>query len=232
MEPTDRMIVALDVPDLRSARARLDLLEGQARWVKVGLELFASEGPGVVKTLAADGLSVFLDLKLHDIPQTVARTVRCLDEVGAALVTVHATGGLEMLRQAQRSCGHLRLLAVTVLTSLDEADLRRLGFDGGPKEQAVRLAKLAHSAGVMGLVASAWEAAELKREIGPESWLVVPGIRARGDAAGDQRRVMTAGEAMRQGADQLVLGRTLFQDPDPAGKFRAIAGEIEEAAHA
>jgi orotidine-5'-phosphate decarboxylase len=195
--------------------------------LKVGLELFAAGGPAAVRSAAALGRPVFLDLKLHDIPNTVEGAARSAAASGASLLTVHASGGEAMVRAAVRGAGgRLRVLAVTVLTSLDDAVLAAVGLAGPTEEAVVRLARLAVAAGADGVVCSPREVAAVRAAVGPGPLLVVPGVRPAGSARGDQVRVATPGEAVRAGADLLVLGRPLRDAPDPAAAARAVAASL------
>lgn len=222
----NRLIAAIDAPTEAEATALVDRLAGQASWIKLGLELFCAEGPSVVSTFAArDGVSIMLDLKLHDIPETVGRATARVATLGAGLLTVHAAGGRAMLDAAVRAAGSMRVLAVTVLTSLDATDQTMTGC--GPVAEVVETrAKLAIAAGCHGVVASPHEVAMI-RAFAPPSFLVVtPGIRPASAAAGDQKRVMTPREARAAGADMIVVGRPLRDAPDPAAAARAIASEL------
>src|SRR5574341_1016488 len=192
MEPRARLCAALDFPSWREAEAFARAVAPAVGMLKLGLELFAAEGPAAVRAAAALGLPVFLDLKLHDIPNTVAGAVRSAAATGAALLTVHASGGPRMVRAAVRGAGgKVRILAVTVLTSLDGAALERIGLAGPPEAAVVRLAKLAVDAGAGGLVCSPHEVAAVRAAVGPGPLLVVPGVRPAGAAVGDQARVAT-----------------------------------------
>jgi len=230
----DRIVAALDVPDPAAAAALAARLAGHVGMVKVGLELFVAHGRAALEAVRPFGLPIFLDLKLHDIPQTVEAAARGAGALGAALVTVHASGGAEMIAAARRglSAGAAaagvaapKLLAVTVLTSLGADDLRALGFGGTPAETVLRLARIAVKAGADGLVCSPEEVAQLRRELGPSPLLVVPGIRPAGTAAGDQRRTGTPRAAIEAGASHLVIGRPLRDSPDPAATADAIAAD-------
>jgi orotidine-5'-phosphate decarboxylase len=193
----------------------------------VGLELFAAEGPAAVRAAAALGRPVFLDLKLHDIPNTVEGAARSAAGSGAALLTVHASGGAAMIRAAVRGAGPgVRILAVTVLTSLDAATLDAIGLAGPPEAAVVRLARLAIDAGAGGIVCSPQEVAAVRAAVGPGPLLVIPGVRPAGAAKGDQARTATPAEAVAAGADVLVIGRPLRDAPDPAAAARAISGSI------
>jgi orotidine-5'-phosphate decarboxylase len=227
MTPRNRICAALDFGSWAEAAPFAGAVAPAVGMLKVGLELFAAEGPAAVRGAAALGLPVFLDLKLHDIPRTVEGAARSAAATGAALVTVHAAGGPRMVEAAVRgSGGRLRILAVTVLTSLDAEALRRIGFSGSPEEAAVRLARLAVEAGAGGVVCSPLEVAAVRAAVGPEPLLVVPGVRPPGTAAGDQARVATPAEAVRAGADVLVIGRPLRDAADPAAAAREIAATL------
>lgn len=227
----DRLAVALDVPDAKSAYELVDRLDGACRWLKVGMELYYSAGNGLMETLAGRGYSIFLDLKLHDIPNTVAGAVRSVTGLGAGLLTVHASGGPAMLRAAAaaKAPGAPKLLAVTVLTSMDQGELSAIGVPGSPADQVLRLATMAKAAGMDGMVCSPEEVAAVRAATGPESILVIPGIRPAGAAADDQRRTATAADAIRRGASILVVGRPITKASDPAAAARAILDEIESA---
>ena len=225
----ERVIVALDVPDMPGLTSFLDRLEGQPRFYKVGLELFLAEGARAVEAVRKRGGKVFLDLKLHDIPETVARAVAAATSLGAELLTVHAAGGLEMMRRAAESAkGRPGILGVTVLTSLSEEDLRADGIAGTMREAVVRRAKLAEKAGALGIVCSPQEVADV-RAASDTLALVVPGVRPAGAARGDQKRVATPSSAIAAGADYLVVGRPIRDAQNPAAAFAALAGEVESA---
>jgi orotidine-5'-phosphate decarboxylase len=227
---TDRLIVALDLPDLASVDTALARLGAATRFYKVGLELFTACGPAAVERVVRHGARVFLDLKICDIPATARGAVRSAASLGADFTTVHALGGRAMIaaaREASDSAPHgPKILAVTLLTSLGDEDLGALGV-AGPSESAVlRLGRMAIAAGANGLVASPREVAALRQAVGPGPLLVIPGVRPAGAAADDQRRTLTAGEAMAAGADHIVVGRPILQSPDPAAAARAILSEI------
>jgi orotidine-5'-phosphate decarboxylase len=218
---------ALDFPSWREAEAFARAVTPDVGMFKVGFELFAAEGPSAVRAAAGLGRPVFLDLKLHDIPNTVEGAARSAARSGASLLTVHASGGAEMVRAAVRGAGKdVAVLAVTVLTSLDAAALEEIGLSGSPSAAAVRLATLAVSAGAGGIVCSPQEVADVRAAVGGEPLLVVPGVRPAGAARGDQARVATPEEAVRAGADVIVLGRPLREAPDPAAAARAIADSL------
>jgi orotidine-5'-phosphate decarboxylase len=229
----EQLIVALDFPDARAALSLVDRLEGATRWFKIGLELYIAEGNALVAELERRGYSIFLDLKLHDIPNTVASAVRAASRLGVNLLTIHAAGGADMLQAAVAAARGIErspaLLAVTVLTSIDRGQLEATGVPGSLSQQVERLAKLALSCGVQGLVCSPHEVAGLRREIGNKPLLVVPGIRPAGSAAGDQRRVATPASAVAAGASYLVVGRPITQAEDPGAAARAILAEMQTA---
>lgn len=232
LSPQDRLIMALDFPSSKSALAFVDRLEGTCRWFKVGLELFCTAGPGIVHTLRERGFEVFLDLKLHDIPNTVAGAVRSVSETGASLLTIHAAGGERMMAaaaEAARTPGAPRLLAVTVLTSMDASDLNQTGITAAPADHVKRLALLAQQAGIDGMVCSSEETALLRQTLNADTLLVVPGIRPGGTDIVDQRRVATPGSAIQSGASMLVVGRPITQAVDPATAATIILREIAAA---
>jgi orotidine-5'-phosphate decarboxylase len=225
----ERVIVALDYPDSGQALGLVERLDGLIQWFKVGLELYLSEGNTVVDAIRSKGHSVFLDIKLHDIPNTVAGAVRSASRAGAQMLTVHAGGGPAMLVAAAEAAAGLptapKLLAVTVLTSMDQAQLRAVGILDSPAEQVLRLARMGWDAGIRGFVSSAEEVAAMRRSF-PEAMLVIPGIRPAGATVGDQRRVATPAAAIASGADYLVIGRPITQATDPAAAAAAILAEI------
>ena len=223
--PGNRLIAALDVASRAEADTFVARLGGVPSWIKIGLELFCAEGPSIVRDYAKTA-QVMLDLKLHDIPETVARATAQVATLGAGMLTVHAGGGRAMLEAAVTAAGGMRVLAVTVLTSLDDADLAQIGAQGPVADLVRRRAELAIAAGCGGVVASPREA-RLVRELAPaEFWIVTPGVRPAGVAAGDQKRVMTPRAARAAGADLVVVGRPLRDAPDPAAAADAIAREI------
>jgi orotidine-5'-phosphate decarboxylase len=223
----NRLIAALDVGTRGEADALLQRLGGVPSWVKIGLELFCSEGPAIVARYTQRGQAVMLDLKLHDIPETVARATVRVAALGAGLLTVHAGGGRAMLEAAVKARGSaMRILAVTVLTSLDDADLAQIGAHGPVADLVRKRAELAIAAGCDGVVASPHEVAAI-REVAPKDFLIVtPGVRPAGAAAGDQKRVMTPKQARDAGADLVVVGRPLRDASDPAAAARAIIAEL------
>lgn len=228
----EQLIVALDFPTATEALALVDRLENSCRWLKVGLELYYAAGNGLVETLRKRGFEVFLDLKLHDIPNTVAGAVRTVSATGASLLTIHAGGGAAMMAAAAHAAdapGAPKLLAVTVLTSMDATELAGVGVTANPQEQVLRLAKLARQSVINGMVCSAEEVQTLRTALGSEVTLVTPGIRATGEATGDQRRVATATEAISRGASMLVVGRPITRATDPVAAARDILAEIRKA---
>ena len=232
-EARKRLIVALDVPDIASAISLVDRLEDTCQWFKVGLELFVATGPAVLEPLLKRGHKVFLDLKFHDIPNTVAGAVRSAARLGVRMVNVHAAGGPAMLAAARAALDGVEdppeLLAVTMLTSMDQAQLKATGLDRSPSEQVELLARMSLEAGIRGFVCSAEEVATLRALTGPEGVLVIPGIRPAGSDIADQRRIATPAEALRLGASYLVVGRPITQAPDPAEAAEAILKEMAEA---
>jgi orotidine-5'-phosphate decarboxylase len=232
IEARDRVIVACDVPDLKGLEGLLDRLEGRPSFYKVGLELFVAEGERAIELVRKRGGRIFLDLKLHDIPETVARAVQSARRIEAELLTVHTSGGYEMLtRAAQAAGGAVKILGVTVLTSLAEDDLRAEGIESTIREMVRARARIAAKAGIAGLVCSAHEI-EAARSAAPGLIIVVPGIRPAtgpGAAAGDQKRIATPESAIRSGADYLVVGRPLRDAPEPAKAFDALVGEVAAA---
>ncbi len=232
MRPTP--IIALDVPTRAQAESLLDRLGPDADFVKVGLQLFTAEGPDVVRAMHGRGLRVFLDLKLHDIPNTVAHAVESAARLGVELLTVHASGGAAMLRAAARARGDggLHLLGVTVLTSLSAAEVAQAwGRDAvSAEDEVARLARLAEESGLDGVVASVAELPVIRAATGGGFRVLTPGIRLAGDDAGDQSRVATPAEAARLGADYLILGRSVTAAADPAAALRRAIRELDEAA--
>jgi orotidine-5'-phosphate decarboxylase len=227
MDARQRICAAVDFPSWAAAEPFARAVAPEVGMLKVGLELFAAEGPSAVRAAAGLGRPVFLDLKLHDIPNTVEGAARGAAASGASLLTVHAAGGEEMVRAAVRGAGAgVRILAVTVLTSLGAEALRRVGIEGTPEQAVARLARLAAGAGAHGLVCSPHEVAAVRAAVGPGPLLVVPGVRPPGASRGDQARVATPAEAIRAGADVLVIGRPLREGGDPAAAARAIAAGL------
>jgi orotidine-5'-phosphate decarboxylase len=225
--------VALDFPSANAAMDLVDQLQGVCRWFKVGMELYYAAGNSVVDRLRERGFEVFLDLKLHDIPNTVAGAVRSVAGTGASLLTVHAGGGEKMMRaavQAANTPGAPKLLAVTVLTSMDAGELSAVGVSEAPATQVLRLARLARTAGINGLVCSPQEVAAVRAAMGEDALLVTPGIRpGTSGRTDDQSRVATAADAIASGASMLVVGRPITQAADPAAAAAGILAEIQSA---
>jgi len=235
--PRDRLCVALDFPAGAEALSFARMLRGKAGWWKVGLELFVAEGPEFVSRLAEEG-RVFLDLKLHDIPNTVAAAARAAVRTGAAMVNVHASGGRAMMAAARTAADEEAsrlsrprptLIAVTLLTSIGDAELASLPFRGNAAEIAAELAGEAFAAGLDGVVCSAADVARVRRAHGQGFVTVVPGIRPAGAESGDQRRIATPAAAIAAGASILVVGRPVTRASDPAAALEAIVAEIEGA---
>ncbi len=229
----DKLILALDVDSAPDAQRIIRSVGESVSTFKVGKQLFTAEGPQLVRELVHAGKKVFLDLKFHDIPNTVASAVRQARELGVQMLTVHASGGSKMLKAAATAAGPgMTILAVTVLTSLGEEDLAEIGVAGNIESQVLRLAALARNNGIRGVVASAKEATVLRRELGPDFAIVTPGVRPAGTDAGDQRRVVTPGDALRAGSSHIVVGRPITEAIDPAKAARVILEELEEALQA
>lgn len=231
----DAIIVALDYPDAASALEAARALRGHVGWVKVGMTLYYAEGPAIVREMRSLGFKVFVDLKLHDIPHQVEGAARTLTRVGADMFTVHAAGGPQMLEAAVRGAagaaakfGVARpsVIAVTVLTSLDDAGLSAIGVDRPAAEQVPLLAALARGAGCDGIVCSPHEAAAMRELLGPDALVVTPGVRPEGADAGDQARTATPVEAIAAGASHLVIGRPITGAADPAAAAREIVKEL------
>ncbi len=233
-----RLAVALDLPDRALLLAMARRVAPEAGFLKLGLEAFVAEGPSLVREIVATGTGVFLDLKLHDIPNTAGRAAAAAVRTGAAILNCHAAGGVEMMKAfagegrsaaAKSGLSAPRLIAVTILTSLDAAAVHAVGLTGSPREAALRLAVLAQGAGLDGVVCSPDEIAVIRGACGKDFFLVVPGVRPAGATQGDQKRVATPGDAIRAGADLLVVGRPITGAPDPAAAARAIIAEMTAA---
>jgi orotidine-5'-phosphate decarboxylase len=228
-----RVIVALDFADARSAFALVDRLEPSLCRLKVGKELFTAAGPAFVAALVARGYALFLDLKFHDIPNTVTGACRAAAALGVWMLNVHALGGRAMLEAARDAVSSApkppKLVAVTVLTSMTAADLAEVGVAGDPAQAVERLAKLARSCGLDGVVCSAQETAMLRRACGADFCLVTPGIRPAQAGQNDQQRITTPRAAVENGADYLVIGRPITRAPDPLAALAAIHRELETA---
>jgi orotidine-5'-phosphate decarboxylase len=231
-----RIIVPLDVPDAEAALALAGRLDPKLCRVKVGKELFVAAGPAVVTRLQERGFEVFLDLKFHDIPNTVAGACRSAARLGVWMMNVHASGGAAMMRAAREAIAGVArpplLIGVTILTSLADADLAQIGFSGTTEENVVRLARLTRAAGLDGVVCSAQEAPAIRNAAGADFVLVTPGIRLPEGDKGDQSRVATPVDAVRQGANYLVIGRSITHSRDPAATLESIRKSLEESAPA
>jgi orotidine-5'-phosphate decarboxylase len=224
MQASDRLIVAIDRSWRDDILRLVDSLQGAAGIFKIGLQAFVTNGPAIVREVISHGAKVFLDLKIHDIPNTAKHAVAEAASLGAAMVTVHASGGASMLREC--AIDSTLVLGVTVLTSLDDAELQRIGFAGKSLETAVRLAKLAQESGLRGIVASPHEVAAIREACGGGMRIVVPGIRPEGSEAGDQRRTMTSAAAIAAGADYIVVGRPITDASDPRSAALALVDSI------
>lgn len=236
LDAKDRIYCALDTPDLDAACGLASALAGHVGGLKLGLEFFAACGPDGFRKVAETGIPVFLDLKLHDIPNTVASTIAALVPLGPAIMTIHAGGGPAMMRAAAEAAAtsadkaglpRPRIVGVTVLTSLDNTDLARMGVEDGVDGQVVRLAELARDNGLDGVVCSPREVAAIRAECGEEFLLVVPGIRPEDAGVDDQKRTMTPRQAVSEGADILVIGRPITRAADPVASAVAIAASLD-----
>ena len=231
MNARERLIVALDVPTADEARALVDRLAGQVGMFKIGSQLFTAAGPDIVREIVARGEKVFLDLKYHDIPNTVAGAVGSASRLGVSLLTLHGLGGRAMMEAAEGALPAigLRLLAITILTSHDEAALQEVGVLLSLTDAVRRLARLAKEAGIDGVVASPHEVGHIREACGKGFLIVAPGIRPAGSQAGDQARLATPATALAAGADYLVVGRPIIEARDPAAAAAAIVREMETA---
>ena len=232
MNPQDRLIVALDVAEPSQAFELTSQLAGVATWVKVGSVLFSLAGRKLVRDLVDDGWNVFLDLKLHDVPHQVSMTVDALGDLGVKLATLHTSGGPRMMEAAAKSAASsskqgLALLGVTVLTSMDEAELRSVGVARTPAETVALRARLAQQSGLDGVVSSALEARAIRDIVGPEFEIVTPGIRPQGVQSHDQKRVATPRQAFEAGASRIVVGRAITQADDPAAAAASILANLQ-----
>src|SRR5215472_6667535 len=228
-DPRQRLIVALDVSTAAAAKKIVAAVGDSALTYKVGMQLYTAVGPQVVRDLVASGRRVFLDLKYHDIPNTVGAAVAEAETLGVSMLTVHASGSGKMLRAAVEAAkvrSDLMVLAVTVLTSMDGQDLEKIGVRGSVEDSVVRLATIALANGCQGVVASAREASTLRAELGHNFAIVTPGVRPAGSSVGDQVRVVTPAEAIAAGASHIVVGRPITEASDPAAEARAILGQI------
>lgn len=230
MEKNPRVIVALDFPDAQSALTLVSRLDASLCRLKVGKELFTRLGPGFVEELTAKGFDVFLDLKYHDIPNTVAAACAAAADLGVWMINVHASGGRRMMETARERLSNYAtpplLVAVTILTSLGQQDIAEVGFSGAPADNVLRLARLAADCGLDGVVCSPREAQAVRPAVEREFLLVTPGVRPRDASLDDQQRVMTPLDALNAGADMLVIGRPITAAPDPLASLRRIRDEI------
>ena len=226
INPRERIIVALDLPTSEAALALVRKLSPHAGLFKIGLQLYTAAGPDIVRALHDLGGRVFLDLKLHDIPNTVGRAVESAGSLGVEMLTIHLSGGRAMVEAGVRAAApEMLLLGVTVLTSADEATLRETGVDSPMEEQVLRLAKLGAECGIGGVVASALELAPLRRAHGSKIKIVTPGIRPLGSSADDQRRALTPAEALKAGADFLVIGRPITAAQNPRAALEQLVAD-------
>ncbi len=226
-----KVVVALDFDKKKDALSFVDMIEPSQARLKIGKEMFTYFGPEFVKQLSQKGFDIFLDLKFHDIPNTVAKAVSAAADLGVWMVNVHASGGSQMMTKAKHALESFGqdaplLIAVTVLTSMDEADLRGLGINKTPAEQVKFLASLTQHSGLDGVVCSAWEAEQLKRDLGKAFKLITPGIRPAGSAVDDQQRIMTPKQAIDVGVDYLVIGRPITKAADPQLVLQQISASI------
>ena len=229
--PKEKIIVALDVPNLASAVSLVDELGETISWVKIGLQLFTAEGPPIVHAMKVRGLKVFLDLKLHDIPHTALEAVRSAVVLGADMATIHLCGGSKMVRSAIEASegSSLLILGVTVLTSLDDDQLNEIGIQRTVEQQVVELVEVGRRCGLRGIVCSPLEIAVLRSKFGNSLTIVTPGVRTPEASRDDQRRVMTPADALRAGADYLVIGRPITAAASPRQAAAAIADEITDS---
>lgn len=223
----DRLIVALDFPNQAKALALVSVLSGVVSLYKIGLQLYTAEGPGIVRAVAATGAKIFLDLKLHDIPNTVAKAVVAAGELGVQMLTVHLSGGRAMLEAAVAARSpNLSLLGVTVLTSVTPETLSETGVNSGIEEQVLRLAELGEKSGIDGLITSPHEVRILRERLSDKMKLITPGVRPSWAAANDQKRFTTPKEALKSGADYVVIGRPITADPDPRAAAERLLEEM------
>ena len=229
ISPRDRLIVALDFPTKSKALALASSLSGTVSTYKIGLELYTAEGPEIIREVAATGAKIFLDLKLHDIPNTVAKAVAAAGELGVQMLTVHLSGGHTMLSAAvEARPPNLFLLGVTVLTSATRETLSETGVNSGIEEQVLRLAELGQKSGIDGLIASPQEVKTLRERLGDQIKLITPGVRPSWAPADDQKRFTTPRDALKNGADYLVVGRPITADPNPRAAVDRLLAEIAD----
>lgn len=238
MECRTKVIVALDVPGINDVRNLVHCLGDHADMYKIGMELFYNAGPETLKLIRQAGKEVFLDLKLHDIPNTVGQGIKALMGLGASFISIHAAGGFSMMQEAARVAAETarekklprpKLLAISVLTSISSDEWQKLNFSSNISEQVINLAQLAQQAGIDGVVSSPQEAAQLRRACGEKFLLVTPGIRPAGTTIDDQSRTATPSGAMNAGSNYLVIGRPITAAADPLAALLAIKQELEEA---
>ena len=228
-DPRERLIVALDVSTAAAARKIVTAVGDSALTYKVGMQLYTAVGPQIVRDLVASGRRVFLDLKYHDIPNTVGAAVAEAEKLGVSMLTIHAAGSMKMIRAAVDAAKvrpDLTVLAVTVLTSMGGQDLETIGLGGGLEDSVLRLASLALTNGCQGIVTSAREASPVRARLGGEFAIVTPGVRPAGSSVGDQVRVVTPAQAMAAGASHIVVGRPITEAADPAAEARSILDQI------
>lgn len=227
----EKIIIAIDTPDAKSAKCLVEPLAGEGCLFKIGLQLFTAEGPSIVRDLQSLGARIFLDLKFHDIPNTAREAVRSAVRLGVDMTTIHLCGAPAMVQESVQAAMESKtlVLGVTVLTSMDSESLQSIGIQSNPENQVLRLAEMGVANGLRGVVASPLEIAPLRKMFGPGLTIVTPGVRPAGSDLGDQKRVMSPAEAIRAGADYLVIGRPVTKAPNPLAALRTIASEIESA---
>ncbi len=227
ISPRERLIVALDFPNQAKALTLVSVLSNAVSTYKIGLQLYTAEGPGIIRAIGATGAKVFLDLKLHDIPNTVSKAVAATGELGVQMLSVHLSGGHAMLEAAVAARSpNLFLLGVTVLTSATPETLSETGVNCGIEEQVLRLAELGQRSGIDGLITSPHEVRILRERLGDQTKLITPGVRPSWASANDQKRFTTPSEALKSGADYLVIGRPITADPDPRAAVERVLEEI------
>lgn len=228
-----KLILALDLPDKKSALDMLKKLQGSLEWVKIGLQMYLKYGADFVRQVGEMGFKVFLDLKLYDIPNTVASAVKSLEGLPVSMLTIHTSGGAEMMKAvlnaAKETNKEMQILGVTVLTSFDEDSMRATGFDRTPSEQVLKLARLAEESGLSGLVCSPLEIDLLRKNLKSEMDLITPGIRPAGSDANEQKRIMTPSLAAKTGSSYIVVGRPILKAENPAEAAKAIIKELKDA---
>ena len=228
-----KIIIAVDAPDAKAALKLVDQLSGQGCIFKIGLQLFTAEGPSIVREIQSRGNRVFLDLKFHDIPNTAREAVHSAVALGVDMTTIHLCGGPEMVGESIRAAKDSKtlVLGVSVLTSMDDASLHAVSVPLTPRDQVLHLAQMGVANGLRGIVASPLEVAPLREKFGSSLTIVTPGVRPAGSDTGDQKRIMTPGDAIRAGADYLVIGRPITSAASPLDALESIADEVESATH-